>query len=98
MQKRLLRNIQEKEKFEVSLLAGILSSVARNIWKDTIGFELTKYNEKGDITNIGLTVIVNKSSDSKSDKNNEHDDDNKQDIDCDNIKEKNIKVPPGDPR
>lgn len=94
---KIIEEYPEKEKFEVSLLAGILSSVARNIWKDAIGFELTKYNEKGDITNIGLTVIVNKSSDSKSDKNNEHDDDNKQDIDCDNIKEKNIKVPPGDP-
>jgi hypothetical protein len=93
---KILEKYPEKDKFEASFLAGILSSIARGTWKDAIGFELTNYNEKGDRIDIGLVVEVNKSSDSKS-SDSKKDKNNKQDIDCDDIGKKNIKVPPGDP-
>ena len=69
----IIAKYPEKSEFEISLLAGILSSVAHATWSKAVGFELTKYNEKGDKIDIGLIVKVNKSSDGKRDSNNNND-------------------------
>ena len=67
----MMEKFPEKDKLEASLLSGIIAEVTRNLLKDAIGYEITNYDENGDLINIGIVAEVNKSSDSKSDKNNE---------------------------
>ena len=65
-------------------------------WNKKINFIINNINDKGETTFIDTELVVNKSSGGKSSESKK-DNNNKQDLDCDDIGKKNIKVSAGHP-
>ena len=77
----------EKGQIESSLLAGIVTSVTSDLWKNAVSAEFVNYNEDGDRINVDLLS-------NEDDKNDEQD---KRDLDCSDIQDRDFKVGPDDP-